>query len=138
MATIPKPIGTIPKPKKEAQPSLAPAVEGNEKRKDLRVPLRVLNVRSELQGEVFFGYATNISTSGIFIQTPNPKEPGLRMSLSFVLPQTKQKISCLAEVTWIVDYTTQTGPSPGMGLKFSEISEEAAEAIRVFVETADR
>ena len=114
----------IPTPGTQAEP---------EKRRDLRVPLRVLRVESEHNGEIFAGYATNLSTSGIFIQTTNPKKPGTRITIQFTLP-TKQKIAGLAEVVWTREYTGKEIRHPGMGMRFLELGPEHSEFIRTFLE----
>jgi uncharacterized protein (TIGR02266 family) len=105
-----------------------------EKRRDLRVPIRVLRVEGTEKGkhEIFFGYASNLSSSGMFIQTPSPKEIGTQVRLSFLLPTSKEKVVAAAEVVWIRNYSGK-GSSPGMGLKFVEISAELARSIQKFV-----
>ena len=50
-----------------------------DQRKKLRSPLLILKVRVEDGGgKAFFGYAKNISRSGIFIASTNPRAPGSR------------------------------------------------------------
>ncbi len=115
-------------------PSPAEENPQDEKRRNLRIPLRVLRVETKIQGDVFFGHATNISKTGLFIQTANPKPTGTKVHIRFNLPDTQEKIACLAEVSWIQDYTGQKGPQPGMGLKFVELSPEADHSLNRFVE----
>ena len=104
-----------------------------EHRRDLRVPLRVLRVQTEIQGDMFFGYARNLSATGMFIQTSNPKESGLEVDLSFALAPSKTTICCKAKVIWIRNYTGKDRAEPGMGLRFTEISADNAETIRKYV-----
>ena len=113
-------------------PQEPPAAE--EKRRDLRVPLRVLRVEGSERNkhEIFFGYASNISASGLFIQTPNPKDVGTQVHLSFTLPVSKEKVTCTAEVIWIRNYSGK-GSTPGMGLKFVELSKELAASVDRFI-----
>ena len=105
-----------------------------EKRRELRVPLRILRVETELNGEVFFGYATNLSKTGLFIKTISPRVAGTQVRLSFTLPSGPQKINCLAEIAWGQNYTGEKGPIPGMGLRFVEVSPESLELIQKFVD----
>ena len=105
-----------------------------ERRRELRVPLRVLKIQGERKGEVFFGYAGNLSTTGLFIQTTNPREAGMQVKVTFQLPNTKKNIECLTEVMWGRNYLGKDGPPPGMGLRFIDVSTEDSDAIRTFVE----
>ncbi|MCX7943566.1 MAG: TIGR02266 family protein [Deltaproteobacteria bacterium] len=104
-----------------------------ERRKELRVYLRVFKMKVETSKDVFFGYAKNISASGLFIPTLNPKNVGERFRLKFKLPNTEKEIIVLAEVVWNRHYSQSDKYEPGMGIKFVEISEEDAELIRQFV-----
>ena len=114
----------IPPTKPEKEP---------EQRQNLRVPLRVLRVETELKGEVFFGYAINLSVTGIFIQTSSPKEVGTQFRVRFSLPRDPKIIECLTEVVWSRHYTGKTGVSPGMGLRFIDLNPECQEAIAKFI-----
>ena len=105
-----------------------------EKRKHLRIPLRVIRVESQLRGEVFFGHATNLSKTGLFIQTTNPREIGYQLKLRFELPEGRGKIEADAEVVWKEEYTGRSGSEPGMGLRFTSISTDAEQQLREFVD----
>lgn len=109
--------------------------ESQDKRRHLRVPLRVLRVETKLKGDVFFGHATNISKTGLFIQTANPKQPGFKVHIKFQLPNS-EKLSCWAEVVWTQDYTGQKGVQPGMGLQFIDPPESVQSAINEFAKEA--
>jgi len=104
-----------------------------ERRKELRSPLRVVRMKVETNQDVFFGYAKNISASGLFIPTVNPKSVGDRFKLKFKLPDSSREIVVLAEVVWNRTYSKSEEYEPGMGVRFVEISEEDAEEIRRFV-----
>jgi|YNPNPStandDraft_1061719.scaffolds.fasta_scaffold91311_2 uncharacterized protein (TIGR02266 family) len=104
-----------------------------ERRKELRSPLRVVRMKVETNQDVFFGYANNISAGGLFISTVNPRDIGERFKLKFKLPGTTKEIVVTAEVVWKRTYSQSEEYEPGMGIKFVEISEEDAEAIRRFV-----
>ena len=99
------------------------------KRKKLRVPLLITKVKVEQTGKFFFGYAKNISKTGMFIQSVNPKEVGERFRLEFKLPKDTRTISCTAEVRWKRGYRPWEDHEPGMGLEFIEIEKEMAKII---------
>lgn len=115
----------------ETNPTEAPQPE---KRRHLRIPLRVIRVESKLRGEVFFGHATNLSKTGLYIQTTNPKPMGYELKIRFELPEGKGKVEATVEVVWKEEFTGRKGSEPGMGLKFVELSTESEELIHQFVD----
>lgn len=104
-----------------------------ERRRELRVPLRLIRVKMETKKDVFFGYAKNISASGLFVPTVNPKAVGEKFRLKFVLPDSKREIIVTAEVVWNRRFSEAGEYEPGMGIKFIQISDEDADLIRKFV-----
>lgn len=110
--------------------------ENGEKRKDLRVPIRVMQIKMEGGTKVFFGYADNLSTSGLFIQTINPKAAGTRFSIEFILPGSQQKIECQVEVMWKRDFVPGSHFKPGMGLRFIDLDSDFLSLLRQFIEQA--
>lgn len=104
-----------------------------ERRRELRAYLRIYKMKIETNKDVFFGYAKNISASGLFVPTVNPKPVGERFRLKFTLPDSNREIVVFAEVVWNRTYSNSNEFEPGMGIKFIEISEEDAESIRQFV-----
>lgn len=105
-----------------------------DKRARLRAPLLVLKVRLEDGGKVFFGYARNLSRSGIFIATTNPREPGSRFKVEIPLPAPiGQIVQCSCEVVWKREFSLKSRYEPGMGLKFLDLPEEVATLIENWV-----
>jgi uncharacterized protein (TIGR02266 family) len=107
---------------------------GPEKRRHLRIPLRVIRVETDLRGQVFFGHATNISKTGLFIETTSPRPVGYRLKIRFQLPGSSEKIEVSAEVIWNQEFTGKKDQLPGMGLKFVDLPPEAQRLIERFVE----
>ena len=101
-----------------------------DKRKNLRAPLLTLRVRLDDGRKVFFGYTKNISRSGMFISSVNPKQPGEIFQVEIPLPAPLNRtIQCACEVVWSRHFEKKSPYEPGMGLKFSGISEDVAAAI---------
>ncbi|BCR03339.1 hypothetical protein DESUT3_04080 [Desulfuromonas versatilis] len=99
-------------------------------RKHLRSPLIILKVRLEDGGKAFFGYARNISRSGMFISTVNPRDPGNRFPVEIPLPPPlNRRVTCNCEVVWRRLYDRTSPYEPGMGLKFLDLPGEDAEAV---------
>lgn len=107
----------------------------DERRRDLRVPLIVQRVQVEDGRRTFFGYAKNISRSGMFIGATSPREPGSRFHVEIPLPEPlTDKVTCHCEVTWARAWSKDSSKDPGMGLKFLDLPDEIAEEIDHWIE----
>jgi uncharacterized protein (TIGR02266 family) len=101
-----------------------------DRRRHLRAPLIVLKIKLEDEKKVFFGYAKNLSKSGMFIASVNPHEPGTVFDVEFPLPDDSEKtVRCRCKVIWQRRYTHGSTQEPGMGLRFIDLSREAAKII---------
>jgi hypothetical protein len=108
----------------------APDQPQADKRKNLRSPLLTLRVRLDDGRKVFFGYTKNISRSGMFISSVNPKVPGEIYQVEIPLPAPISKtIECACEVVWCRHYDKKSPYEPGMGLKFVGLSSEVSTEI---------
>ncbi len=98
----------------------------------------VLRARLDDGAKVFFGYAKNLSTSGIFIATVNPRGMGEQFDLELTLPAPSGlRIACRCEVAWQRPYSARSDLDPGMGLRFLALPEELAAALAAWVEGED-
>ena len=108
-----------------------------DKRKNLRSPLLTLRVKLDDGSKVFFGYTQNISRSGMFISSINPKTPGEVFQVEIPLPSPiSQTVQCSCEVVWNRHFEKKALYEPGMGLKFSGLSEDMAAIIDRWVHEA--
>jgi len=108
-----------------------------DQRKNLRSPLLILKVKIDDGGKVFFGYAKNISKSGLFIATVNPHEPGSHFQIEVPLPEPLgTSVQCEAEVVWKRHYTRGGPYEPGMGLRFVNLPLELAESIDGWIKSS--
>ena len=106
-----------------------------ERRLTLRVPILVRRVTVGGRGNVFFGYAGNLSASGMFIGTVNPRKKGEQFAIQFTLPGSTVPISVTAEVVWVREHSQNADFPPGMGVMFVDIDVEAVQKIRQYVAT---
>lgn len=104
-----------------------------DRRASPRSPVIVREARCIAGMEVFFGYATDLSRSGLFIGTPKMRPPGAQIEIRFRLPGVEGEIACLAEVVWTRPFRKDDPLPPGFGLRFLGLSEEAAETIDAWV-----
>ena len=103
-------------------------------RKPLHAPITVLKTDGNGGPKTFFGYAKNISRSGMLIGATCPKEPGSRFLLEIPLPPPIDVVAtCMCEVVWKRDWSKQKCHEPGMGLRFVDLPEEIAAAIDTWV-----
>ena len=106
-----------------------------EDRKPLPAPLTILKTDGNGGPKTFFGYAKNISRSGMMIGATRPKEPGSRFLLEITLPEPLNLVAtCTCEVVWKREWAKKKCNEPGMGLRFVDLPEEIAAAIDNWVE----
>lgn len=107
-------------------------------RRALRSPLLVLRVKLDDGRRSFFGYAKNISRSGLFITSVNPREPGERFHLELPLPAPLSRtLVCTGEVVWKRLYKSDSPYEPGMGLRFLDLPAEEEALLDQWVRDAN-
>src|SRR5262245_36653664 len=87
------------------------------KRRTLRPPMRIECARPAGRPNFYLGYGTNVSETGVFIQSLAVRPPGTRLRLVMYLGG-GEPITSDAEVRWVRRYSGKRGPSAGMGLHF--------------------
>jgi hypothetical protein len=108
----------------EPQPTIS-----TDDRVPLAAPITVLKSDGNGGPKTFFGYAKNISRSGMMIGATSPKEPGTKYVLEIPIPALDLVATCTCEVVWKRDWAKQKCHEPGMGLRFLDLPEEIAAAI---------
>lgn len=106
---------------------------GIERRKYPRKPLQV-EVGVYTESNFYQGFSENISEGGIFVATYDIRSKGEIIELEFKLPGEEEPIRVKGEVRWIREYNpTNPEMSPGMGIQFIGLSEEAKKKIERFI-----
>ena len=103
----------------------------DERRKHDRIPVRY-KISYASAEDLKAHYLSNISLGGVFIETKNPMTRGARFNLTIFLPDGGKNLDILCEVVWSFreERVTTTGThSPGMGLKFLNLSPEDEDRI---------
>ncbi|MGZ3479995.1 MAG: TIGR02266 family protein [Myxococcaceae bacterium] len=101
-------------------------------RSSTRIPL---NTQVDLSSDsnVFTGFSTNLSEGGLFVATVNLLPVGTPVDLTFTLPG-NAKVSVRGEVRWTRELDDRTPEVfPGVGVRFVELSPEAAKALHRFI-----
>jgi Tfp pilus assembly protein PilZ len=93
------------------------------RRKTPRVPLAT---QIHIDGSMALAFSRDLSTGGIFIDTKEPSQIGTKVDLRFRLSENDPVIIAKGEVRYVV-------PKLGMGVQFSEISDEDQKRIVTFV-----
>ena len=100
-----------------------------------------LEVKVDLESDHNFytGLTQNISSGGVFIATHHIRKIGDRITLKFSLPGSDQPLAIETEVRWIRENSAlhRIDGASGMGVRFINLTPEAAAAITAFVQARD-
>jgi len=102
-------------------------------RASLRSPILVTQVKMGDERKYFFGYAKNLSKTGIFIQTIAPKDVGCEFSIEFTIPKSEIVVSCRCKVIWNRRFSDEGQYEPGMGLRFEDLTPAVADQVEQWV-----
>ena len=100
-----------------------------DRRRAARAPLD-LWVEEEKGNELYFRRTGNVSLGGIYFEQTIPHALGTRVRLRFSLPGHAALIEAQAEIV----NTPQIKDGLGMGLQFTELSDEASRALTRFLD----
>ena len=104
-----------------------------EPRKTPRVPAR-MRVEIEEQAPQRYLTSVNISEGGIYLRTHAPLPENTVLHLSFTLPLDPDIIRVAGTVVRSARLGARLETEPGMGLRFSDVSEDTRNRIRNFVQ----
>lgn len=98
-------------------------------------PRAALQVDVTLVGDdnFFTGFATNVSSGGLFVATYAPRPLGSTIALELRLPGRTESIQATAQVRWVRAYSDGGDGVPGMGLQFLDLRPADEAAIARFV-----
>lgn len=117
-----------------AMPPLKPSAT----RRTLGTPLPAKIVSAHCPDPRFLGYVANLSETGAFIQSSNPRPVGTYLCLRLDMPEAPgREIGCSGEIVWNRGYSGKYGPCQGMGVRFIEVPEEAQRFLRSFCAARD-
>jgi uncharacterized protein (TIGR02266 family) len=122
--------------------STGPGVKVADPHQNVRASERYdLEIKVDLESEHNFytGLTQNISAGGLFIATHHLRRIGDRITLKFLLPGNEKPVEVETEVRWIRENSalTRADGATGMGVRFINLSPEAAAAINGFLSNRD-
>ncbi len=99
---------------------------GSELRGQPRISLLVKVRYSTPEGKQFESRATGIGGGGLFIESNTPLPVGMELAVEFALPDRPTEwLRAKARVAWVCHKPDQYSFFPGMGVRFTDISEAA-------------
>lgn len=115
--------------------SMAPQSEGGRRREHSRFHVD-LDVTVGSDHNFYAGFAENLSAGGVFIATHKLKPVGSKIELTINLPDGVQ-LRAEGEVRWIRVFNELSDTPPGMGVKFSNLSDASVGLIQSFLSQRD-
>ena len=119
-----------PKVKGDAVTAPTPVGDADaERRRSPRV-LVDLEVDCTSEDNYLFAYITDISTTGIFVRTTTPEDPGTHLNLRLAAEGTS-RLEIEGEVIWVNPYRPGTPDNlhPGMGVRFVNLDSESRDRL---------
>ncbi len=110
-----------------------------EPRSQPRVSLFVKARHSTADGKRVESRATGIGEGGLFIETQTPLPVGTEVAIEFALPDRPSEwLEAKGRVIWICPKPDQYTSSPGMGVRFTQVSAVARERVLELVNSLKR
>lgn len=125
---------------KDSRPSTADFVEQAPDSKNRRGATRFkveLTVSMSSAHNFYQGFAENLSTGGVFVATHQARPVGEEIELSIHLGQDEDPIHATGRVCWVRDYSEESDVSPGLGVKFTSLSDEDEKRVLKFLESRE-
>ena len=96
-----------------------------------------IDVDLSTYGRYYLSKLENVSSGGAFVRTRSVHPVGTDVKLRFRLPDDTRVIEASAEVVWVYDQAGDVEPnSTGMGIRFTNITDEDQGRIANFVDSA--
>jgi len=120
---------------RQADASMLPS-DPADRRRHPRVELDLLvQFRSDTFEDFLVEYATNISETGMFVRTTEPRPFGATLHIQFILRDGRTLIEGLARVMHV---NAPDGPDPGMGLELISIDDASRALMRAVIDSRVR
>lgn len=104
-----------------------------QRRGDVRLPLR-LWTEGRHQGKLDFHNCSNLSTTGMFIENPDPYALGVTVQIEFNLPGVHDPLKVTGRVMSCLDEDTAGENIMGNGFEFMDMNEADRLLVQAFVD----
>lgn len=85
-------------------------------------------------GQSHRGYLLNMNKRGVFVALPSGIRPDKIVEIEFVMPNGRERLRVVGEVTWSYIYVGSDGASfPGVGVEFLGVEEDGFDQLERFV-----
>jgi uncharacterized protein (TIGR02266 family) len=126
-----QPMHTTPTVTTAAARKQPPPLPSREERYSPRVEIAT-EIGIDDHTNFYVGFGENVCDGGLFVATYNLRPVGTPVALTFVLDE--RSISLTGVVRWIRDpRNSDSEVPPGMGIRFSHVSDEDRSAIETYV-----
>jgi type IV pilus assembly protein PilZ len=125
---------------KNSRPSTADFIESSPESANRRGNARFkveLTVSVSSAHNFYQGFAENLSRGGLFVATHQARPVGEDLELSIHLGQDDEPICAMGKVCWVRDFSEHSDVSPGLGVKFTNLSSDDEKKILKFLETRE-
>ncbi len=97
-----------------------------------------LPVQYRHAGRVHYGTTYNVSTTGVYVRTPEPLAAGEIIELALSLPTAREMVTTSAEIVHVATTAEVRGTAypAGFGARFLQPSPHVTAAVSYFIETA--
>jgi type IV pilus assembly protein PilZ len=93
-----------------------------------------VEVGLQTESNFYTGLTQDLSGGGVFVATHQLRDVGDRIKVLLTLPGQRETFEILTEVRWVRDiHLTRGTDDPGMGLRFLQMSPQAAKAVADFL-----
>jgi len=93
-----------------------------------------IQIQYQTADQFFKDYMQNLSSGGIFIETPHPLKVGTKLKVQFCLPKMKKEILADGVVVRKVDVGRSNPGLGGMGIQFSELNAEDKTSLDEYIQ----
>jgi len=90
-----------------------------------------MEVTYESGSDFLSSFLSNISSDGVFIETPKPLEVNTRLRVHFHVPEMGNPLTITGTVVWAREI--EESHQPGMGVRFDEMMPEDSERLNRFL-----
>jgi CRP/FNR family cyclic AMP-dependent transcriptional regulator len=116
---------------------LKKATEGVSEIKEAPRGTKIVSMTFNRKEDFLKAFSENVSDRGIFIKTMKPLPEGERFFLKLRVPDVLETFKIGCEVSWSRPETGNTEESPGMGVKFIQISNPDMQRLEEALKKAD-